>query len=139
MSNGLPFRINNYPSQNDLMNVITGGGDLNSLGNVGYGSNTSQPSVNMEATAYSTPVKLMQKFVNNRGWGDVDVTGMKDWQGNTLTNQTMAGFNANANNNNNADADKWTALAMLLKYMIPREGFLKGSSHDSYGSGGMGR
>jgi hypothetical protein len=148
MSNGLPFNgLSSYisgPSQNDLMNVITGGVDLNSLGRFGYGSSTSQPSVNMEATAYSTPVKLMQKFVNNRGWGDVDVTGMKDWQGNTLTNQTMAGFNANANNNNNADADKWMALAMLLKQMQTRmngEGYnySTSSSHNSTGAGGSGR
>jgi hypothetical protein len=76
----------------------------------------------MNAAAYSTPVKLMQKFVNNRGWGDVDVTGMKDWQGNTLSNQSMAGYNANANTN--ADADKWAALSILLNRMNGRNSLI---------------
>jgi hypothetical protein len=124
------------PSQQDLLNVISGGASLNGWGGYGYGA--SQPTVDMAATAYSTPVKLMQKFVNDRGWGDVNVAGMKDWQGNTLTNQTMAGFNANAN----ADADRWAALAMLLQQMQNGGGYnyqYSGSNHDSTGAGGSGR
>lgn len=117
-------------STNDLMGIISGGGSLS-----GNGGNSSQPSVNLDATAYSTPVKLMQKFVNDRGWGDVDVTGMRDWQGNVLSNPSMSTANANVN----ADADKWAALSTLMNRLYGRNKlYYNTNSHNGGGPGGRG-
>ena len=120
----------NQPSRADLLNVISGGASLP------YGYNqasTSQPAVDLQANALSTPVKLMQKFVNDRGWGSVDVTGMNDWRGNPANTATLAQSTASA------DADKWAALAALLRNNYRQDRRYDGSSHDSTGAGGYGR
>lgn len=76
----------------------------------GYGSPGVQGGVNMGATASSTPVQLMQKFVNSRGWGNpVDTSGMYDWRGN------MAGSQPAANAPAAAPVDKWTAFANAIR------------------------
>ena len=79
----------------------------------GYGYNRSQPvgDVNMSATASSTPVQLMQQFVNNRGWGNpVDTSGMYDWRGNMAGSQPVA-----ANAPAAAPVDRWTAFANAIR------------------------
>lgn len=124
------------PAQSDLLSVINGG----SLPNY-YGQGTpSQPTVDLQANAFSTPVKLLQKFVNDRGWGSVDVTGMNDWRGNPASNAMAAASSAGS------DADKWAALSQLLRYYMSGNDFngynnvsYAGSSHDSTGAGGRGR
>lgn len=51
----------------------------------GGGAQTAAPAdVDMSANASSTPVQLMAKFVNSRGWGTpMPAQGMYDWRGNT--------------------------------------------------------
>lgn len=101
-----------------LLGVISGGG----LG--GY---------DMNANANSTPVKLMQKFVNDRGWGQVNTAGMYDWRGNPASQGTVA-----------ANADRWSALASLLQQMMngqQRRTYYHDystSSHNGGGAGGRG-
>jgi hypothetical protein len=122
---GLQYSMPKQPSNEDLLGAIAGGSSLS-----GYGGASAQPSVDMNAAAASTPVKLMQKFVNNRGWGDVDVTGMRDWRGNVLSNPSMSTANANVN----ADADKWAALSILLNRMNGRNRLI----YDRQNGGGVG-
>lgn len=79
----------------------------------GYGYSRSQPmgDVNMSATASSTPVQLMQKFINSRGWGNpVDTSGMYDWRGNMAGSQPAA-----ANAPAAASVDRWTAFANAIR------------------------
>jgi hypothetical protein len=124
---GLQYFMPRQPGTEDLLGVIAGGSSLSGA--------SAQPSVNMDAMASSTPVKLMQKFVNNRGWGDVDVTGMRDWQGNVLSNPSMVTANANVN----ADAEKWAALSTLMNRLYGRNKlYYNTNSHNGGGPGGRG-
>lgn len=81
--------------------------------NTGYGGYGGS----LYENASSTPVKLMQKFVNDRGWGSVDTNGMKDWRGNDVGGAGIAnvGVNTNAAINPNTNAGRWAVLGTLLK------------------------
>jgi hypothetical protein len=86
-------------------------GGYGGYGGYGYGRPGMQGGVNMGATASSTPVQLMQKFVNSRGWGNpVDTSGMYDWRGNMAGSQPVA-----ANAPAAAPVDRWTAFANAIR------------------------
>lgn len=86
-------------------------GNYGGYGGYGYGRPGAQGGVSMGATASSTPVQLMQKFVNSRGWGSpVDTSGMYDWRGNMAGSQPAA-----ANAPAAAPVDKWTAFANAIR------------------------
>lgn len=135
---GLQYFMPKQPSNEDLLGAIAGGSSLS-----GYGGASSQPSVNMEATTYATPVKLMAKFVNDRGWGDPMVGyGSYDWQGNApyggierdgLAGK-MGGYGGGMSGQQSADADKWAALSILLNRMNGRNRLM----YDRQNGGGVG-
>lgn len=107
-------RFMRHQKQN-LINTIAGiGSSGGSYGGAGYGGGYSGGyggGGGLYANANATPVKLLQKFVNDRGWGNVDTTGMADWRGNiTGVQPQQQAMQAQQS----ADADRWAALAQLL-------------------------
>ncbi len=75
----------------------------------GGGAQNAAPAsdVDMSANASSTPVQLMAKFVNSRGWGTpMPAQGMYDWRGNTI--------GADAQGGDNMLNGQWAALAGLM-------------------------
>lgn len=97
----------------NLLNIITGNGGSGGYGgNIGYGGGGNYGGGSaLYANANATPVKLLQKFVNDRGWGNVDTTGMADWRGNITGAQPQQQV---MQAQQSADADRWKALASLL-------------------------
>ena len=81
-------------------------------------SQSAAPEVDMSANVNSTPVQLMAKFVNSRGWGaPMPAQGMYDWKGNTIGNTIGTPANAPAQaqgGSANMPNEQWAALAGLL-------------------------
>jgi hypothetical protein len=89
-----------YKSASMIQSMFGGGG----------AQNAAPADVDMSANASSTPVQLMAKFVNNRGWGTpMPAQGMYDWRGNTIGTPAQA-----QGGGDNMLNGQWAALAGLL-------------------------
>ena len=79
----------------------------------GGGAQSAAPAdVDMSANASSTPVQLMAKFVNSRGWGTpMPAQGMYDWRGNTPYGEPA---DAQGARRQSGAPDMWAAMAGLL-------------------------
>lgn len=80
------------------------------------GAQTAGPAdVDMSANANSTPVQLMAKFVNSRGWGaPMPAQGMYDWRGNTIGKPANTPAQAQGGGDNMRN-EPWDALAWLVR------------------------
>ena len=97
-----------YDWRTDSYKMAPGYKSANMIQSLIGGAQTAAPAdVDMSANASSTPVQLMAKFVNSRGWGTpMPAQGMYDWRGNTI--------GADAQGGDNMLNGQWAALAGLL-------------------------